>query len=59
MASFCPKFNTSNMKVYNTQTLLMHKFLVHKARAPDKDACQTFAKRVDTSLSDAMDAKCL
>lgn len=57
MASFCPKFNTSNMTVYNTQTLLMHKFLVHKARAPDKEACQTFANLVETMWRDAMDAK--
>lgn len=57
MASFCPKFNTSNMTVYNTQLLLVHKFIVHKARAPDKDACQTFANLQETMWRDAMDAK--
>ena len=57
MATFCPKFNTSNMTVYNTQLLLVHKFIVHKARTPDKDACQTFANLQETMWRDAMDAK--
>lgn len=57
MATFCPKFNTSNMTVYNTQLLLVHKFIVHKARAPDRDACQPLEILQATMWSRAMDAK--
>ena len=56
-ARFCPKFNTSNMNMYNTQLLLTHKFIVHKARTPDKDACQTFCNLQEAMWRDAMDAK--
>ena len=57
MAQFCPKFNTSHLKVYNTQLLLMRRYLLHQAVAPDKDACQTFANLQETMWRDAMDAK--
>jgi hypothetical protein len=57
MATFCPKFNTSNMTVYNTQRLLLHKFIVHKARAPDRDACWPFDILQETMWRRAMDAK--